>query len=42
MGYADTLKGDPALSTDHRQQARLIEEQSLQIKQLIEDLNLTS
>ena len=36
------MKGDPALSPDHRQQAQLIEEQSLQIKQLIEDLNLTS
>lgn len=42
MGYASALKEDPALSEEQQQKARLIELQSLQIRQLIEDLNLTS
>ncbi len=42
MGYASALKEDTTLSLQHRQQAATIEAQSLQIKYLIEDLNLTS
>lgn len=42
MGYASSLKEDPSLSDGQRHQANLIELQSLQIKHLIEDLNLTS
>lgn len=42
MGYASDLKSDAALSGEQRRKARIIEQQSLQIKRLIEDLNLTS
>lgn len=42
MGHAGFLKDDPSLSEKQREQAKLIELQSLQIKHLIEDLNLTS
>lgn len=42
MGYASALKEDSSLSEVQRHQAELIEFQSLQIKRLIEDLNLTS
>lgn len=42
MGYASALKGDASLSEEQRRQAELMELQSIQIKHLIEDLNLTS
>lgn len=42
MGYADNLENDPALPEESRKQAGIIKEQSLKIKTLIEDLNLTS
>lgn len=42
MGYASDLKSDGTLSDEQRRKARIIEHQSLQIKHLIEDLNLTS
>lgn len=42
MGYASSLKEDPALPAEQRRLAGIIEGQSLQIKHLIEDLNLTS
>lgn len=42
MGYAASLKSDSALSKEQRRTAELMEHQSLQIKHLIEDLNLTS
>lgn len=42
VGYADALKSDPALGEEQRQQIQMIEDQSIQIKRLIEDLNLTS
>lgn len=42
MGYASSLKQDSSLSEEQRHQASMIELQSLQIKHLIEDLNLTS
>ena len=42
MGYAASLKSDSALSKEQRHTAELMEHQSLQIKHLIEDLNLTS
>lgn len=42
MGYASALKGDSSLSEEQRRQAELMELQSIQIKHLIEDLNLTS
>lgn len=42
MGYASALKEDVSLSEEQRRQAELMELQSLQIKHLIEDLNLTS
>ncbi|MBS6395960.1 MAG: HAMP domain-containing histidine kinase [Clostridiales bacterium] len=42
MGYASTLTADPSLSGEQRRQAELIQQQSIQIKRLIEDLNLTS
>lgn len=42
MGYASALKEDPSLTEDQRRQAEMMELQSLQIKHLIEDLNLTS
>lgn len=42
MGYSDTLAGNPALGEEERKQAEAVRQQSLLIKQLIEDLNLTS
>ena len=42
MGYADNLENDAALPEEARKQAGIIKEQSLKIKTLIEDLNLTS
>lgn len=42
MGYAADLKNDGALSKVQQRTAKLIEAQSLKIKRLIEDLNLTS
>ncbi len=42
MGYASDLKKDPSLSREQRRLAEIMEHQSLQIKRLIEDLNLTS
>lgn len=42
MGYADNLENDAELPEEARKQAGIIKEQSLKIKTLIEDLNLTS
>lgn len=42
MGHASALKADGSLTEEQRRQAEIIELQSLQIKHLIEDLNLTS
>ena len=42
MGYADSLENDAALPEEARKEAGIIREQSLKIKTLIEDLNLTS
>ena len=42
MGYADSLENDPSLPQEKRREAAIIREQSLKIKTLIEDLNLTS
>ena len=42
MGYADSLENDAALPPEARKEAGIIREQSLKIKTLIEDLNLTS
>ena len=42
MGYADNLENKESLSEEDRRQAGIIKEQSLKIKNLIEDLNLTS
>lgn len=42
MGYAADMKEDPALSESQRMLAERIKAQSLQIRRLIEDLNLTS
>lgn len=42
MGYAADLKEDASLSETQRRLAGVIEVQSLKIKRLIEDLNLTS
>lgn len=42
MGYADSLSADTALPAEQRQQAEIIKKQSITIKKLIEDLNLTS
>ncbi len=42
MGYASTLKTEAGLTKEQRRQMELIEAQSLQIKHLIEDLNLAS
>lgn len=41
-GYADALERDAALPEDVRRSAGLIREQSFSIKNLVEDLNLTS
>lgn len=42
MGYADTLEHDEELPAEIRQQASMIRHQSLVMKELIADLNLTS
>lgn len=42
MGYASAMKEDDSLSPQQQRQMEMIERQSLQIRQLIEDLNLTS
>lgn len=42
VGYADELEKDGELSETHREKAAVIQKQSLMIKQLISDLNLTS
>ncbi len=42
MGYSDTLAASPELGEEERRQAEAVRQQSLLIKQLIEDLNLTS
>lgn len=42
MGYADGLARDESLDCAQRRRAGAIQRQSLQIKKLIEDLNLTS
>ncbi|MDE7247752.1 MAG: hypothetical protein K2N43_07680, partial [Lachnospiraceae bacterium] len=42
MGYADTLEHNEELSEEARQQAAVIRHQSMVMKELISDLNLTS
>lgn len=42
LGYSDALAENPVLGEEERQQAEAVRQQSLLIKQLIEDLNLTS
>ncbi len=42
MGYADNLENDGRLPEEARKEAAIIREQSVRIKMLIEDLNLTS
>lgn len=42
MGYAEELEQKSGLTGEEQEKARIIKRQSLQIKQLIEDLNLTS
>lgn len=42
MGYADDLEQNGALSEEARQQAAVIRHQSVVMKELVEDLNLTS
>lgn len=42
MGYADTLEHSAGLSEEARQQAAVIRHQSMVMKELIADLNLTS
>lgn len=42
MGYADTLERNGELSEEARQQAAVIRNQSVVMKELVEDLNLTS
>ena len=42
LGYSDRLKKDESLSEDARKSAEIICGQSLIIRQLIDDLNLTS
>lgn len=42
MGYADELEQKEALSVEERKKAEIIKNQAIQIKRLIEDLNLTS
>ena len=41
MGYADTLEQDESLTEEARQQAAMIRHQSVVMKELIADLNLT-
>lgn len=42
MGYAESLESDTSLDWEQQQQASIIKMQSMKIKKLIEDLNLTS
>lgn len=42
MGYADSISNDTTLPPERRREAEIIRQQSLVIKKLIEDLNLTS
>ena len=42
MGYAEMLEDDEKLGKEQRQRAAIIKEQSLRMRELIEDLNLTS
>ena len=42
MGYSDALQGSENLSTEERRQIAVIRHQSMIMKELIEDLNLTS
>ncbi len=42
MGYADELASNDDLDGEHRKQAEIIKHQSIKIKTLIDDLNLTS
>lgn len=42
MGYSESLAEDPKLGEEARGQAEAVRQQSLLIRQLIEDLNLTS
>ncbi|MEW6650692.1 MAG: HAMP domain-containing sensor histidine kinase, partial [Chloroflexota bacterium] len=42
MGYANELENAPELSNTNREQARIIRMQSQRIKELVNDLNLTS
>ena len=42
MGYASQLEDNPHLSSDEREQARIIRRQSEKIKTLVNDLNLAS
>ena len=42
MGYADEMEENEELNGEERKKAEIIRSQSLKIKQLIEDLNLTS
>lgn len=42
LGYADTLESSDRLMEDERQQAAVIRHQCLVMKELVEDLNLTS
>lgn len=42
MGYADRIAGDAKASEATRQQARIVQKQSVKIKELVQDLNLVS
>ena len=42
LGYADTLESSENLSAEERQQMAVIRHQSMVLKELVEDLNLTS
>lgn len=42
MGYAGQLEEDPSLSADQRKKARMIRLQSVRMKNLVNDLNLSS
>lgn len=42
MGYADLLENSDTLSDEERQQAAIMKHQSIVMKELIDDLNLTS
>lgn len=42
MGYSDTLQGSGSLTEEERRQVTVIRHQSMVMKELVEDLNLTS